>query len=245
MKDLIHKIINWIKTNYISSMIVLAIVLVVIASIIIVGLIVPKKNKISLGSEQNNFYQYFGDKLNEFEGKVSLENNSIVNITANDYDIYGKTPIYYKDKDGMIIPKMSSIIFYYREGLTYRLPKYSKLESIEGADIVGSNGKTEAANNFFIYDGDNLLIIPKESTLKVNGKVYNLGKYSYVIADINGVTYYDYETKEINVISEQITNATLTIDDVSIDLIKKVMVINKEVQLLIKGIDKLPIYLED
>jgi len=239
MKSLIHKITNWIKANYISSMIVLAIVLVVIASIIIVGLIGPKKNKIVLNVDNSLMYQYFSTNKIEFEAKISEENKKIVNIDSDTHDIYEVTPIYYKDEIGMIIPKNSAIVFYYRDNLIYQLPKYSKLTNVDDANIINSNSKTESASNFFIYDGEDLYIIPNDCTIKVNNQEITLSGYSYIIADINGVTYYNYELDEVIVIDEQIKSASLIINDVGIDLLKDVTVINSKVRLLPSNVSNL------
>jgi len=66
-----------------------------------------------------------------------------------------------------------------------------------------------------------------------------------IIADINGVTYYNYELDEVIVIDEQIKSASLIINDVGIDLLKDVTVINSKVRLLPSNVSNLKIYLED
>lgn len=244
MKNLINKIKAFVKKNYIACTVVGSLILVIIASIIIVGLIKSYKNRIELSTEKHSFYQYFDVTRNDFYAKISLENNKIVDISSQTYNVYNNSPIYYVEKDSIIVPKESSIIFYYRENLSYRLPKYSKLTLDDGASKISSNGNEEAVSGFFIYDGVDTYIIPKKSTLNINGGELTLGEYSYVIANQNYVTYYDYATKIANKI-ENIEKATLTFDEVAIDLLKDVTVVNSKVGLLETNVSSLEVYLED
>ena len=245
MKKLMVKAKEFIKRNYIACTVILAIVLVVIASLIIIGLIKMNKNTIEVKNTNENMYQYFDREKKEFSAKLSYEDDILVNVKAKDYSIYENSPIYLSKQTGIVMPKESSVVFYYRQNLSYRLPKYSSLTLEDGSSKIKSKENEQKESNFFIYDGLDTYLFPIASTLKVNDTVVNLSKYSYVIANSNYVTYYDYETDSVTKIETVINRAILTINDMSIDLLKDVTVINSKVSLLTTNISSLDIYLED
>lgn len=244
MKNLINKVKNFVKKNYIACTVIVAILLVIIASVIIINLIQMNRNKIDVSSKTESLYQYFDKSKKKFEAKLSYENDKLVNIKSNDYLVYENSPIYLEDSIGIIIPKQSSIVFYYRQNLSYRLPKYSTLTLSSSSTHINSNGNKTVETDFFIYDGLDTYVLPVASQLKVNGTEISLSSYSYVIANSNYVTYYDYE-KDIVQTIENINSASLIINDLTIDLIKDVTVINSKVSLLDTQISKMDIYLED
>ena len=245
MKKLINRIVNYIKKNYIASTVVAAIVFVLLGSFIIISLINMNKNKIIVRSENANLYQFFREEKKEFDAKLSYENDKMVNIKSNDYKPYSGSPLYDKNSQKIILPSTSSIVFYHRQNLAYRLPKYSTLTFNEGSSFISSNGNIASASGFFIFDGVDTYIMPVASVLKYNNKEIALSAYSYVIANENGITYYNYETDKATVVETSITRALVIIDDVGIDLLKNATVINNDVQLILSNIDRLSIYLED
>lgn len=244
MKDWIKKIKEFVKRNYIACTVVGALVLVIIASLIIVGLIKSFKNRIETSTESDSYYQYFDVNLNSFEGTLSLENDRIVNVESDTYKIYNGSPVYSNTKDEVIIPKVSSIVFYLQDNVTFKLPKYSRLTYLDDIHFVSSNGKKESASAFFVYDGEDTYLTFEPSRLKVNGTEIYLSNYSYVIASKDSVLYYNYETKEVHKI-ENITSASLILDKVAIDLLKDVTVKDGQVDMLLSNINNLKVYLED
>ena len=245
MKEFIKKAKEFVKKNYIACTVASAIILIIIASIIIVSLINMNKNKIEVTSRDLMLYQYFDKEKTQFNATLSYENDKLVNIKSDDYLIYENSPIYLQNETSIIVPKESSIVFYYRQNLSYRLPKYSFMILEESSSVVNSNGKEKVDTDFFIYDGENTYIFPVASTLKVNDTVVNLSNYSYVIAGVDYVTYYNYDSKTIEKIEGTITKASITINDMTIDLLKDVTVINSKVSLLSSNIKNMDIYLED
>ena len=244
MKNIIEKIKAFVKKNYVACTVVGSLILVILASIIIVHLIKSFQHKIELSSKKDSYYQYFDVTRNEFYSTLDLEDDKIVKISSKTYNVYENSPLYHVEKDEMIIPKNSSIVFYYQENLSYRLPKYSEV-ILEGASTsVISNGKKKADSGYFIYDGEDLYIIPSNSILNINGNEVALGAFSYVIANKNYVTYYDYSSKIANKI-ENIESASLVIKDVAIDLLKDVTVYNDKVTLINTNVNSMEIYLED
>lgn len=244
MKVWIQKIKEFYKKNYIACTVVGALLLTIIASLIIVSLIRSFKNKIEVSSKNGSYYQYVDSDIKTFKATLSYENDKIVNIKSDTHNIYVNSPLYSEDNKEIIIPKTSSIVFYLKNNETYRLPIYSTLTNTDSINYISSNGQKESTEGFFIYDGVDTYIIPSKSTLKVNKETINLGTYSYVIANSSYVIYYDYEKNIVGKIDD-INSASLTVDDIAIDLLKDVTVNNNKVQLLLTDINGLKVYLED
>ena len=221
------KIIDFIKKHYLIFTIMIVIILMLIALIIIFN-IIYKKNKIIVKNENINLYQYYGNNKQLFTTKVSYENNKIVSIDNN---IYENSLIYYENNLHLIIPKTSMIVFYYQDNLTYRLNKYSEYLKDNGSNIIISEGSKIISNDFFIYDGDDLYILPDASILNINNNVINLTSGSYIIANQDNVIYYDYENDSIMTI-DNIEKAQLNLKNITIDLLKDVTVYNNKVLLL-------------
>jgi len=245
MKEIWKKVKAFVKKNYIACTVVAAIILVIVASLIIIGLINMNKNKIEVSSSNVTLYQYFNKERKDFGAKLSYENDALVNIDSEEYKVYENSPLYNIENTHIIIHKESSIIFYYRQNLSYRLPKYSVVTYDEGSSIINSKGKEKVDTDFFIYDGVDTYIFPVSSILKVNNTTIELSKYSYVIANNNYVTYYSYDSDTIQTIEGTINKVTVKINDIAIDLMKDATVVNSKVGLLNNNVSSLDIYLED
>ena len=233
------KITNFIKKHYLIFTITIVIILVIIAIIIILS-IIYKHNKIIVKNENINLYQYYGNNKQLFNSTIAYENDKIVSIDNN---IYENSLIYYEDDLHLIIPKTSMVIFYYQNNLTYRLNKYSEYLKDSSSNIIISEGNKIISNNFFIYDGDDLYILPDESTLNINDENINLSSGSYIIANKDNLIYYDYANDEI-VISDNIQKASLKLKNITIDLLKDVTIYNSEVLLLEKN-NNIDVYVKE
>jgi len=244
MKEIMKKAEAFVKKNYIECIVAAAIILVIGASLLIIKMMNISRNQMDVSSSNNTLYQYFNNNKKEFTAKLSYENDALVNIKADNYNVYENSPIYDNLQTQIILPKESSIIFYHRQNLSYRLPKYSSLTLKDGASVVNSKGKEKADSDFFIYDGEDTYLFPMTTTLKINNDAITLSKYSYVIAGSNYITYYDYELDTCMTI-ENINKAVIVADTLSIDLLKDATVLNSKVGLLNNKVSNLDIYLED
>ena len=239
-----EKVIKYIKKNYILFTIIGAILLVVIASLIITLLIKNSKNKIVVKSENIEIYEYVDMQKKSSLAKVSLENNKIVEIKPEDFNIYQNGLIYVNEENRVIVPKNSMIVFYYQDNLTYKLSKYSELIQNNNSKIIISEGKKIISDNFFIYDGEDTYIIPDLSNLIINGEELILGANSFVIASPDSIIYYDYDNDIINKVND-IKSASIKVNNIVIDLLKDVTVYNNKVVLLDNDVNKMAVYKED
>ncbi len=149
-------------------------------------------------------YQYFGGVKNDYTAIISYNlKKDIVAIEGKDKKInYDATPIYLKNEDKVIFPSEMSAVFPLKDGVQYRLYKYTIYENIDNNYHLTSGKNSGSYNNFFIFDGEGLYFFPDEVTLKVNNKeLVKLSANSY--AEVVGgytLTYYNKDKDEAKVL---------------------------------------------
>lgn len=236
------KIIKFIKKNYMIISIILGLIIVVISSIIIVKKL-NEKNKIKINTNNEKLYQYvIKDKI-YYDAIVSYQDDKIIDIKANNFDV--DNLLYYDAFTKIVIPDNMIVIFYNKNNVSYKLPKYSTISKNNDVFIINSNGKDYIKNNFFLYDNIDLYFIPYSSVLKYNDNTINLSEFSYVKVNNNYIMIYNYEEDKFYYYDENINNATLTINNFVIDLLNDASVLNGNIGLLNRNIDSLSVLKED
>ncbi len=237
------KIVDMIKKNYIAFTIFIVILLVIIASIITISIISHNRHKIVTEKGKASLYQYIGKMKNSFEADITYEDDKITKIVSPKYSIVNSV-LYYQDKDEVIIPFDSEIVFYYRDNLTYQLPKYSTFAINNSVQKIKVQGVDYSTDSFIIYDGQDYYFLPDKSTLTLDGEEIELSPLSYVDANRTTFIYYDYAKDKV-VVKENIKVANLKINDADIDLFGDVVVYNKKSLLLDSDVKKYSIYKSD
>lgn len=239
------KVLEYIRKHYIFFTIIIAIILVIIGSLVVFKLIKDKKVVVDVKTEDIYLYQYVNDQKKEYKASIKYENNKIVSINSKEYTPYEKSLMYYKDEDKVFIPKDTMIIFYYQDNISYKLPKYSLIHDDNNSNVINIDNKKYAEDSFLVYDNEDLYFFITDTTLNYNGNEILLGKYSYVIASSDGITYYNYGTKEIFRNEDTVTKAVITINDLKIDLLTDCLVYSGKVRMLNRDMSALKIYKED
>jgi len=237
------KINEFIRKNYISFMIVIAIILVVIGSLIIIN-IINSRNKIEVASKNVSVYQYFNENKNDINATLIYEDDILNNIESNDHEIYLNAPVYFKDEKKVIIPKQSSIVFYSQDNLTYKLNRFAQVFDDSNSTKITYGKSSNLASSFFIYDGDDLYFFVHPTKVNINDTIINLSSYSYVLANNDTAIYYDYETDKVNVL-ENVQKFEINLGNTTIDALKDVTVMNNDLRLLKKSIDSLENYIKE
>ena len=178
-----------------------------------------------------------------FVGQITYEDDQITSVLNNKYSIVN-SPIYFDEYKHVILPFKSEIVYYYRDNLSYQLPKYSELDIENNLKKVICNGLSYGDDSFIIYDGIDTYIIPDNSVLTIDGKKENLSALSYIVANQATLKYYNYGKGEF-VTKENVKVANLKVNNVDIDLMNDVVVYNKKSIIIGKSIDNYPIYKED
>ena len=153
--------------------------------------------------------------------------------------------LYYDAFTKIVIPDNMIVIFYNKNNVSYKLPKYSTISKNNDVFIINSNGKDYIKNNFFLYDNIDLYFIPNSSVLKYNDNTINLSEFSYVKVNNNYIMIYNYEEDKFYYYDENINSATLTINNFVIDLLNDASVLNGNIGLLNRNIDSLSVLKED
>ncbi|MGN1379857.1 MAG: hypothetical protein ACI4XR_05680 [Bacilli bacterium] len=235
------KIIKFIKKNYIIISIILGLIIIIIASIIIVKKL-NEKNKINIITTNEKLYQYvINDKIYH-DAIVSYQDNKIIDIKS-DFD--EDNLLYYDAFTKIVIPDNMIVIFYNKNNISYKLPKYSTISKNNDVFIINSNGKDYIKNNFFLYDNLDLYFIPNSSILKYNDNTINLSEFSYVKVNNNFIMIYNYEEDKFYYYDDNIYSATLSINNFVIDLLNDASVLNGNIGLLNRNIDSLSVLKED
>ncbi len=149
-----------------------------------------------------NVYQYFGGIRTDYTAIITYNlKKNIVDIAAKDKKIeFDATPIYYKDTDNILFPKVMNIVFPLMDAKQFRLYKYSNY----GRDDENSSYKITNGNNnviydhFFLFDGDGLYFFSDEVSLIVDDQEYVKLSPNSFLEVVGGYTlsYYDKEKDE-------------------------------------------------
>lgn len=148
------------------------------------------------------FQYFYGEKYN-YNLKLSKNRKEvIVSIKPQDIKInYDSTPIYYQDKDIVILPKDMSVIMPTLSCAEYLSKGYSYITYENGIYNLTTDKYNKKLNHYFLYDGKDLYFFIEPVTLKVNNEKIELSPFSYVIAKYNNsITYYDKKTDTFKII---------------------------------------------
>lgn len=239
------KIIDYIKKNYILCMVVLAIILVVIGSLIILNIIKLNKTTIESRSENYTLYENYNNEKKEFKAKVTFENDKIVSIKPEKYNLSNKSVIYYASLKRIIIPRDMMIVFYRQNNASPKAPKYSEFAYDAGTSIIFVEGKKSLNSDFFLYDGDDFYFFVSPVVLTVNGESYSLSAFSYIESLSEDLIFYDYDTSVEQRINN-VSSASVKIkNDMYVDILNDATVENGRQVILNNMVDNMPIYKED
>ena len=239
------KLKDFIKKNYVLFTVFSVILIVCIASLIIIHLINSFKPHVDVRNEDGAYFQVVGNKKYSFDGTMKKENEVNKELTTKNYNISNISPIYYSDKEQIVLPSDSVIMLYMQGFKGNKLPKYSELIYTDDNKAVIVNGTQYVTNEFFVYDGYGNFIFMDSVTLKYNNKTIKLSPLSFVNASRSGLTYYDYENDKIVDENVDIKNAFIVYDTFNIDLLKNVAIKNGDVIILKNNANAFTVYKED
>lgn len=148
-------------------------------------------------------FQYFYGERYDYNLNVSKNRKDvIVSIKPQDIKInYDSTPIYYQDKDIVILPKDMSVIMPTLSCAEYLARGYSYITYENGIYNIATDKYNKKLNHYFFYDGKDLYFFIEPVTLTVNNEKIELSPFSYVIAKYNNsITYYDKKTDTFKIL---------------------------------------------
>lgn len=219
-KDKLSNIEKIIKENY------KLIIPVVLMIVIFIAFLIYYKIMISNNytkDETIKAYQYFYEKKYEYDLTISKNRKDvIVGIEPQNMKInFDSTPIYYQDKDIIILPEDMSVIMPTLSCAEYLSKGYSYITYQNGIYNLTTDKYNKKLNHYFLYDGKDLYFFIEPVTLTINKEKIKLSSLSYVIAKYNNsITYYDKKTDTFKIIETTDDDSTIENDYYSINISK-------------------------
>ena len=208
MKEKTNNLKTIIKDNY-KLIIPIILMIVLFVAFLIYYKVMISNNYTK--DETVKVFQYFYEKKYEYDLTLSKNRKDVIvdlkpqNITVN----YDSTPIYYQEKDIIILPEDMSVVMPTLSCAEYLSKGYSYITYEKGTYNLTTDKYNKKLNHYFLYDGKDLYFFIEPVTLTVNNEKIELSSLSYVIAKYNNsITYYDKKTDTFKIID--------TIDDNSL-----------------------------
>ena len=202
----INNIKQIIKENY-KLIIPITLLLVLFIAFLIYYKVMVSNNYTK--DETIKVFQYFYEEKYDYNLRISKNRKDVVvSIKPQDIKInYDSTPIYYQNKDIVILPKDMSVIMPTLSCAEYLSKGYSYITYENGIYNLTKDKYNKKLNHYFFYDGKDLYFFIEPVTLTVNNEKIELSPFSYVIAKYNkSITYYDKKTdtfKTLEVIDDK------------------------------------------
>lgn len=238
------KLIDFVKKNYIAFTIIGVVILLTICFALLLKVFNNYQNKRNIEAKELTFYQFFDTKRYDFTAKASYEEDKIINLEGKNYNLLDSL-IYVKDEAKVLLPKDSSLIFNNQNAFQQKIKKYSMIVNDHNTYVIKTNNQNIIKSNFIVYMNDNTYFLPDGAILNINGKVITLSNFSYLIYANNKVIYYDYAKDQIDKYEGTIKSCSLKIDNIGIDIVKKVMINNQKMNIISTDIASLPELTED
>ena len=217
-KEKIDNIKIFFKENY-KLIIPITLMIVLFVSFLIYYKVMISDNYRE--EEIKEVYQYFYDTKYEYDLTISKNRKKeIVDIKSNNIDInFDSTPIYYKDKDIVILPQNMSIVMPTLSCAEYLSKQYSYITYENNIYTLTTNKYNNKLNHYFLYDGNDLYFFIEPVTLTINNEKIELSPFSYVIAIYNNyISYYDKKTDTFKTITITSDNPTVENNYYSINI---------------------------
>ena len=217
-KEKIDNIKIFFKENY-KLIIPITLMIVLFVSFLIYYKVMISDNYRE--EEIKEVYQYFYDTKYEYDLTISKNRKKeIVDIKSNNIDInFDSTPIYYKDKDIVILPQNMSIVMPTLSCAEYLSKQYSYITYENNIYTLTTNKYNNKLNHYFLYDGNDLYFFIEPVTLTINNEKIELSPFSYIIAIYNNsISYYDKKTDTFKTITITSDNSTVENNYYSINI---------------------------
>lgn len=217
-KEKIDNIKIFFKENY-KLIIPITLMIVLFVSFLIYYKVMISDNYRE--EEIKEVYQYFYDTKYEYDLTISKNRKKeIVDIKSNNIDInFDSTPIYYKDKEIVILPQNMSIVMPTLSCAEYLSKQYSYITYENNIYTLTTKKYNNKLNHYFLYDGNDLYFFIEPVTLTINNEKIELSPFSYIIAIYNNyISYYDKKTDTFKTITITSDNSTVENNYYSINI---------------------------
>ena len=151
-------------------------------------------------SKDENIYFYVDDVLMEYSGKLTLDiNKNITDLYNSEINLDSVSePIYFKDEDKVLFPKLMSVI---RPTIGLKQNKIPEFTTISKTDTYSKLSGINIDMNLsdaIIYDGVNTYFFVDDVTIEIGENKIDLPAFSYIKCGFKDIAYvYNYESKEM------------------------------------------------
>lgn len=230
---------EFIKLNYKLLIPILLILLLFIVFFIYYQI----STKEILTDTNDKFYQYFyGEKYNYEATITTNKKNEVVDFKPTTIEIeFDSTPIYYQNKNKVILPQDMSIVMPTLSCAEYLSKGYSVITYENNIYNLTTKKYNNKLNHYFLYDSKDLYFFIENVILKVNEQEITLSPFSYVIYENynNTLSYYDKENDKYETIANINSNAIVSNDYYTIHVDKDYLDYYGSEVLLTSGIENL------
>jgi len=226
--------------------------ILIIISISIIYLIINNyyKKINSIKYDHYELYQYFSGAKIEYDGVLSIEyNNNVTKIESKNKKVdTGFIPIYFqKIKNQVIFPVNMELIFPKYKNKNYRLKYLTKLvnDTIDNEEtiFIEDNNKKIYLEPSFLYNGEDLYFFPYSTKIIVDDKEYQLSPLSYIIVNYKDlIEIYNKDEDKYTIIDTHENDVIAMVENFKINLSTDMIMYENENRLLLKKVDKLPLY---
>lgn len=202
---------EFVKNNYKLIIPIILMVVLFIAVFIFYHIYVNSDYKVD---SEEKLYSYFSSKKYEYNAVVSKNRKDvIVDFKPKDIAInIDSTPIYYQEKDIVILPKDMSVVMPTLSCAEYLAKGYSYITYTDGIYKLTTDKYDKQLNHYFLYDGLDLYFFIESVTLTVGNEKIELAPFSYVIARYNKyISYYDKKSDTFRTI--ETTDDTVLVEN--------------------------------
>ena len=254
------------KKVKISGIILISFIVLVISIMVIIVIRGYYKKASSITfNEEYVLYQYSANEKFTFTGSIVLtKNGEITKIDTKEFkgELDNDYPVYFSNiRNSCVLLSNYEVVLLNEKNAIYRIPYFSKInyDALKGYDGISIYHMIAIQNEYssyvnisdnelslddsFLYDGNNVYLFTTNATINVGDREIKLDPLSYVeVLYHNSITIYNHQYDEIEEI-EYDKDVIAFINDHKINLSTDTVLQDGENgRLLIRNLDKLPIY---
>lgn len=230
-----------LKENKVKLILILVLIIVIIA--VVFYILMLNTNVI----EQHTFYQYFGGKKVEYNGKLKITSKKdITELIFDDIQIQlDSTPIYYKDLENrVLLPQNMAIVYPSQNGKMSKINRFSNIEKSQESVYILSGKNKFLVGNAFLFDGNDMYFFLRDTKIIIGDNEIQVSPLSYVIVTYNSpVEIYNKQEDKYSII-ESNNNVLAKTEDYTINLSVDTIKYGSKEQILLKRINSLELIKE-
>ncbi len=233
--------IKKIRNNKLLFEIIEIIGIVCLCIAVLALLIATKRNVNETFVEDVSLYTYLVSEKVDITGSIIFDyinETAVIRGNSNENIIIGSVPLYYNDKQQLILPQNMNYVNFY-SAKQVKVPNFTKVYYKNNDYYFSINEKEEKIFNSFLYDGDDLYVFFNDVILEYDNFSIHLSPLSYVSYNYNKeLFYYDYTNNEMKSF-ENISNASVRYEGVKINLKSDSIECEDNNKILIKNVNNL------